>query len=48
MGAIIIGVLAGFLCLWGVSDLKKMLGADDSLDIVRAFARCRWHLGLPC
>jgi Amt family ammonium transporter len=33
MGAIIIGVLAGFLCLWGVSGLKKMLGADDSLDV---------------
>ena len=33
MGAIIIGALAGFLCLWGVSGLKKMLGADDSLDV---------------
>lgn len=33
MGAIIIGLLAGFLCLWGVSGLKKMLGADDSLDV---------------
>ena len=33
MGAIIIGMLAGFLCLWGVSGLKKMLGADDSLDV---------------
>ena len=33
MGAIVIGVLAGFLCLWGVSGLKKMLGADDSLDV---------------
>ncbi|QCB47489.1 ammonium transporter [Hydrogenophaga sp. PAMC20947] len=33
MGALIIGALAGFLCLWGVSGLKKMLGADDSLDV---------------
>ena len=33
MGAIIIGLIAGFLCLWGVSGLKKMLGADDSLDV---------------
>jgi ammonium transporter, Amt family len=33
MGAIAIGLLAGFLCLWGVSGLKKMLGADDSLDV---------------
>jgi Amt family ammonium transporter len=33
MGAIIIGLLAGFLCLWGVTGLKKMLGADDSLDV---------------
>ncbi len=33
MGAIMIGFAAGFLCLWGVSGLKKMLGADDSLDV---------------
>jgi Amt family ammonium transporter len=33
MGAIIIGLVAGFLCLWGVTGLKKMLGADDSLDV---------------
>jgi ammonium transporter, Amt family len=33
MGAIAIGLLAGFLCLWGVNGLKKMLGADDSLDV---------------
>ncbi len=33
MGAIVIGVLAGFICLWGVSGLKHMLGADDSLDV---------------
>jgi Amt family ammonium transporter len=33
MGAIIIGMLAGFICLWGVNGLKHMLGADDSLDV---------------
>ena len=32
-GAFIIGFAAGFVCLWGVSGLKKMLGADDSLDV---------------
>ena len=33
MGAIAIGAIAGFLCLWGVNGLKKLLGADDSLDV---------------
>ncbi|MGZ8194596.1 MAG: ammonium transporter [Methylosarcina sp.] len=33
MGAIIVGLAGGFLCLWGVNGLKKMLGADDSLDV---------------
>jgi Amt family ammonium transporter len=33
MGAIVIGVAAGIVCLWGVNGLKKMLGADDSLDV---------------
>ncbi len=33
MGAIVIGFIAGFACLWGVTGLKKMLGADDSLDV---------------
>jgi Amt family ammonium transporter len=32
-GALIIGIAAGFVCLWGVSGLKKLLGADDSLDV---------------
>ena len=32
-GGLIIGFLAGFACLWGVNGLKKMLGADDSLDV---------------
>ncbi len=33
MGAIIIGLVAGLVCLWGVNGLKRMLGADDSLDV---------------
>jgi len=33
MGAIVIGFIAGFACLWGVHSLKKLLGADDSLDV---------------
>ncbi|HEY0857251.1 MAG TPA: ammonium transporter [Albitalea sp.] len=33
MGGIIIGLLAGFICLWGVNGLKRMLGADDALDV---------------
>jgi len=32
-GGLIIGFIAGFACLWGVNGLKKMLGADDSLDV---------------
>jgi Amt family ammonium transporter len=33
MGSLVIGVLAGFICLWGVTGLKKLLGADDTLDV---------------
>ena len=33
MGAIVIGTLSGFICLWGVNGLKHMLGADDALDV---------------
>ncbi|MBL8324946.1 MAG: ammonia channel protein, partial [Rubrivivax sp.] len=33
VGALVIGAVAGFACLWGVNGLKKMLGADDSLDV---------------
>ncbi|TVT72248.1 MAG: ammonium transporter [Denitromonas halophila] len=33
MGAIVIGLLSGLICLWGVNGLKRMLGADDSLDV---------------
>jgi Amt family ammonium transporter len=33
MGALIMGLLAGVVCLWGVNGLKRLLGADDSLDV---------------
>ena len=33
MGALVIGLLSGVICLWGVTGLKKLLGADDSLDV---------------
>ena len=32
-GAFVIGTAAGLVCLWGVNGLKKMLGADDALDV---------------
>jgi Amt family ammonium transporter len=32
-GALVIGLAGGFACLWGVTGLKKLLGADDSLDV---------------
>ena len=32
-GALAIGLAAGVICLWGVNGLKKLLGADDSLDV---------------
>jgi Amt family ammonium transporter len=33
LGALVVGFAAGFACLWGVNGLKRMLGADDSLDV---------------
>ncbi len=33
MGAIVLGLMAGVLCLWGVTGLKKLLNVDDSLDV---------------
>ncbi len=33
MGAIALGLLAGCVCLWGVSGLKKWLSADDAFDV---------------
>ncbi|WP_367067141.1 ammonium transporter [Oryzisolibacter sp. LB2S] len=33
MGAIVIGLIAGLVCLWGVSGLKRMLKVDDAFDV---------------
>ncbi|MGE0313689.1 MAG: ammonium transporter [Lautropia sp.] len=33
MGSVVIGLISGVVCLWGVTGLKRMLGADDSLDV---------------
>ncbi|HPY39684.1 MAG TPA: ammonium transporter [Thiolinea sp.] len=33
MGAIVLGLITGAACLWGVTGLKHMLGYDDSLDV---------------
>src|SRR6201994_5087188 len=32
-GALAIGIGVGVVCLWGVTGLKKMIKADDSLDV---------------
>ena len=32
-GSIILGIVAGLVCLWACASLKKMLGYDDSLDV---------------
>ncbi|MEN3111090.1 ammonium transporter [Uliginosibacterium paludis] len=32
-GALVLGLLAGVICLWGVNGLKRLLGADDALDV---------------
>lgn len=33
MGSIVLGLIAGLGCLWGVGGLKRMLGADDAFDV---------------
>ena len=33
IGALVIGVAAGVICVWGVNGLKRMMGADDTLDV---------------
>jgi Amt family ammonium transporter len=33
MGGLVIGLLSGIVCLWGVNGLKRLIGADDSLDV---------------
>ena len=40
-GAFVIGLVAGVVCLWGVTGLKKMIKADDSLDVFGVHARRR-------
>ena len=32
-GALIMGLIVSPICLWGVSGLKKILGADDAFDV---------------
>ena len=32
MGGLVIGIVAGSVCFWSATSLKKMLGYDDSLD----------------
>ena len=32
-GGLVIGLLAGVICLWGVNGLKRLIGADDALDV---------------
>src|SRR5205807_8240000 len=32
-GAFVIGTAAGVVCLWGVTGLKRLIQADDSLDV---------------
>jgi ammonium transporter, Amt family len=39
-GALVIGLLAGFAGLWGVTGLKKLLGADDTLDVFGVHGVC--------
>lgn len=33
MGSIVMGLIAGPLCLWGVSGLKRLLKVDDTCDV---------------
>ncbi len=33
MGAIVLGIIAGLVCLWAVTKLKRIFGYDDSLDV---------------
>jgi len=33
MGSLIMGLLAGLICFWGVNGLKRFLNVDDTLDV---------------
>ena len=39
-GALVIGLLSGVAGLWGVNGLKKLLGADDTLDVFGVHGVC--------
>ena len=32
-GGLVVGLAAGVVCFWGVTGLKKLIGADDALDV---------------
>jgi Amt family ammonium transporter len=40
MGGLVIGLVAGIAGFWGVNGLKKLLGADDSLDVFGVHGVC--------
>ncbi len=40
VGGLVIGFVAGFAGLWGVNGLKRLLGADDSLDVFGVHGVC--------
>ncbi len=40
VGGLAIGLLAGIVGFWGVSGLKKLLGADDALDVFGIHGVC--------
>jgi Amt family ammonium transporter len=33
MGSIVLGLVVGAVCVWGVTGLKRLLGADDAFDV---------------
>lgn len=40
VGAMVIGIVAGFVGLWGVHGFKRMTGIDDSLDVFGVHGLC--------
>ena len=40
IGALVIGAVAGAMGFWGVNGLKRLLGADDSLDVFGVHGVC--------
>jgi Amt family ammonium transporter len=40
VGALVIGLVAGVGGFWGVNGLKRLLGADDSLDVFGVHGVC--------